>query len=248
MARRPRRGGSRGKHDMSSYDPDGPDFSGGGGFHIPDGDYLMECTGVEMGESKSSGNEMYTWTFKGKEGKAKGKQFYLYTPFSEPQHIQKLGKTFEALGIEVPDGEMDYIDSDDVEGVEVVGTVYTDEYQGEKRSKLQMIAPAEEAEETPRRGKKKDEEEEAPRRGRSRRAKDEEEEEETTTRRGRSRGNGKSKRAAKVEEDEIKDMSDDELEDLVGKHDLDVDLSKQKTHTKRVNAVLDAMGEADLLA
>jgi hypothetical protein len=47
--------------------------------------------------------------------------------------------------------------------------------------------------------------------------------------------------------DQIKDMDDDELKDVVKKHGLDVNLKKLKTAKKKVNAVLDALEEEDLI-
>lgn len=47
--------------------------------------------------------------------------------------------------------------------------------------------------------------------------------------------------------DQIKDMDDDELKDLVKEHGLDVKLKKLKTAKKRVNAVIAACEEEDLL-
>jgi len=210
---------------MSEFDPDGPDFSGGGGsFHIPEGEYAMECVSIENGESKSSGEPMYTWQFKGTEGKAKGKTFYLHTRHDD---VQRLGHTALAVGLEVED-KMDEITQDQVEGVEVIGVVEDDEYNGQKRSKLTKVMSTEEAEPEP-----------ETRRGRSRRGKDNGAEE---------RGSRSSRRAKKVSEDDVKEMDESELEDLVGKHELEVDLDKLKTMSRKRNAVIEALGEAELLA
>jgi hypothetical protein len=212
---------SRPTHDMSDYDPDGGDYGGGGGFHIPDGEYPMKVESCTQKTSKND-SEMYEWIFVGTGGKAKGKKFFLYTVFDD---IQKLGKTWEAVGYEFePGGEVDF-DPDSVEDAECIGEVYTDEYNGEKRSKLRKVMSADEAG-----------------------GKEEEEEEEEKPARGSKKANGKTRRVVKMSEDEVKELDEEELEALVDKHELEVDLAKAKTLSKKRNAVLEALTEADLIA
>src|ERR1700753_255168 len=79
--------------------------SGGGGFKIPEGEYLMACTGVEDTES-DAGNQMFKFTFEGEEGKAKGKKFYSYCVYDPPDSLWKLKSLLEAMGTDVPDGAM----------------------------------------------------------------------------------------------------------------------------------------------
>lgn len=205
--------------DLSDYDPDGPDFGGGGGaFVIPPGLYPMKVKSCEQKVSKND-SEMLEWIFEGTSGKAKGKTFYFHTVFSDQQ---KLGKTLEAIGHEFEASDVVDFDPDDAEGAECVGEVYTDEYNGEKRSKLRRVLPE---------GTEAEEEEEKP------------------TTRGKSRANGKGKKTAvKISEDEVTDMDEDELEELLGKHELEVDLSKAKTLSKKRNAVIEALAENDLIA
>jgi hypothetical protein len=207
--------------DLSDYDPDGGDFSGGGVVVIPPGEYPMKCESVEKKISKND-NEQFEWTFIGTGGKAKGKKFYLYTLLD--QH-QKLGKTLVALGIEIEPGKEIKFDPDDAIDAECIGEVITDTYNNEKRSKLQRIMPATAS---------------AP-------VEEEEEEEETPKRRRRSRGdNGRS--AVKLSEDEVKELTEEELEELTEKHELEVDLAKFKTMTKKKNAVIEALTEKNLIA
>ena len=203
------------KLDLSSYDPDGGDFSGGGsGFVIPPGPYPMKCESATLKTSKA-GNEMIEWVFKGAGGKAKGKSFFLHTLLDQSQ---KLGKTIEALGLEFEPGEFD-LDLDEVEGLECVGVVVKDEWNGEPRSKLfKVVATGSEDTDA--------DEEEKPK-----------------------KGNGaKKSKVVKMSEDDIKELTEDELEDLVSKHDLDTDLSKSKTLTRKRTAVIEAMTERDLIA
>jgi hypothetical protein len=224
MATRTRRSrrASRISYQSKGYDRDGPDFEGGGGFHIPEGDYPMKCTSVEQKESKSSGNEMLEWVFTGTTGKAKGKTFYLYTVLDQ---VQKVCKTLEACGVEVDeDADGPDFDPDEVEGAEVIGEVYTDDYNGEKRSKLRRVMSPDDASD------------------------EEEDEDRPAGRRTRRAANGKRSRPTKLSEDEVTGLDEEELEALIEKHELEVDLTKAKTLSKKRNAVLEALTEADLIA
>lgn len=208
--------------DMSSYNPDGPDYDGQGGFHIPAGPYPMKCVSVTQKVSKND-NDQFEWVFQGTGGKAKGKQFYLYTVFGQGNKTQKLGKTLEALGIEFEPGELEF-DPDEAVDAECIGFVEDDEYQGEKRSKLQRVVPSDaEVEE------------------------EEEEEEERPARRAKANGKGK-KATVKVSEDEVKEMDEDELESLLDKHEVELDLTKHKTLTRKKNAVIEALTEKGVIA
>jgi len=207
--------------DLSDFDPDGPDFGGGGGgFHIPDGEYPIKCVSVERKLSKND-SDMFEWKFEGTKGKAKGKVFYYYTVIEGKEQQQKLGKTLMALGLDFEPGDVEF-EPDDVLDAECMGEVATDTYQGEKRSKLQRVfGEGEEAEE---------------------------EEEETRSTRKKSSANGKSRRPIKVSEDEVKEMNEEELEELVEKHELDVDLSKLKTLARKSKAMIEALADKDLIA
>jgi hypothetical protein len=193
------------------------EVGGGGGFHIPEGEYAMKVDSVKLGTS-SNDNEQIEWIFKGTEGKAKGKTFYFYTPLVE-QALWKLRETLEALGVEVPDSAMD-IDLDELEGMECTGQVEDDEYKNKIRSKLAKLV-GEASEST------------------------DEAEEDTSP--GKKKANGKGKKLIKVSEEEVKEMGEDELEDLVGKYDLDVDLGDFKILRKKIAAVVAALEEKDLI-
>jgi hypothetical protein len=186
---------------------------GGGGFHIPEGEYGVIVDSAEVGIS-SNDNEQIEWHFKGTDGKAKGKLFYFYTPLVE-QALWKLRQTLEGLGVEVPDSVMD-VDLDELEGLEGTAVVEDDEYQGKTRSKLAAIVVPEA------------------------------EEPESRSAKSSAKGAGKGK-VVKVSEDEVKEMSEDELESLIEKHDLGVDLSDYKILRKKIAAVTAALEENDLL-
>jgi len=204
----------KGKKRTIEVDFTDVEAGGGGGFHIPEGEYGVKVESVEMAESEN-GNEQFKWTFVGTEGKAKGKKFFYYTALVE-QALWKLKQTLLGLGVEVPDGAMD-VELDDLVGLEGTGVVEDDEYQGKTRSKLAAIVVPEE-----------------------------DEEEEEGSKKGK-KGKNKKGKAVKVSEEEVKEMSEDELESLIEKHSLDVDLSDHRTLRKKAAAVIADLQEKDLL-
>lgn len=109
------------------------DFSdadkGGARVRVKEGDYRVKCTDVKLGESKSSGNSMLTWTFVGTEGKLKGKEIKDYTVLTK-EAAWKLKKVFEAFGIEIPTKKLDIVPLlKKVKGVVIGVTLTDDEYE-----------------------------------------------------------------------------------------------------------------------
>lgn len=214
--------------------------SGGGGVKIPEGSYRMKVVKVEEDES-SAGNDMFKWTFQGVEGKAKGKTFYQYTTLND-EALWKLRSLLEALDVEVPDGPMD-IDLDDMIDRELIGIVQDDTYQGKTSSKMMDFEPIDGD------GEEEEEEEKPARRGKGKNkpAEEEEEEEEEKPARG-SRRAGKSKKLEPIGADEVRAMEEDELEEVITKYDLEVDLSEFKTPRRKSSAVITALEEKEMLA
>jgi hypothetical protein len=183
------------KMDFTEFEPEGADYLGGS-FIIPEGEYPMKVVSVEEKVS-SKNNEMFEWLLVGTGGKAKDKRFYYHTVLHD---AQKLGKAVLACGIEFEPGQWFDLDLDEVEGAEVIGEVYIDGFNGQKRSTVRKIMPPE------------------------------------------------MPRTVKLTESEVKELDEEELEELVERYKLEVDLAKAKTLSKRRNVVLDALLEADLLA
>jgi len=80
-------------------------------------------------------------------------------------------------------------------------------------------------------------------------AKKDEEEDEPEGKAGRSKTGSKksSKKQTTWTEDEVQEMSEDELESVIEESGIEVDLDEFKTLRKKKNAVIDALTEADLL-
>lgn len=165
-----------------------------------------------------------------------------------PQALWVLGNFLEAVGVEIPDSEED-LDLDALADLEFCGTAEEHEYDDKTYIRIRQFSPAEEFEGEMTKGgrkSKKDEDDKPVRRGRSRK-KDEEDEPEKPAGRS-SRRSKKSKKQKKLSQDEIQDMDEDELEELIEEHSLDVDLSDFKTLRKMRVAVIDAAEENDLLS
>jgi hypothetical protein len=213
------------KSNVISLDFEGVE-SGGGGFKIPEGEYLMKVIKVEDTES-DAGNSMFKWTFEGQEKKAKGKKFYLYTVYDPPDSLWKLKSLLEALGTEVPDGALD-LDLDEMVDLELIGQVGDEEYQGKTTSKLQDFSPVDGDGDG---GEEEVDEDEKPAKGAKKVAK-----------------KGKTKELEAVSADEVKGMDDDDMQELVEKYELDVDLSEHKTPRRKASAIVAALEEKELLA
>lgn len=178
----------------------------------------------------------------------------------------------EAFAVEIPEGPMD-VDPDDMVGRTAMCSTYLDKYDGGSSVKPDEFFPldpdyqtdeAEDDEEEeappPKKSSRKaepepepepEEEEEAPpARKRRRKAEpepepeDDEEEEEAPP--PKKAGKAKKKRTG-VSEAEVDEMNEDELEDLVDQHDLEVELGDYRTLRKKRVAVKEALEENDLL-
>lgn len=201
------------------------DFSGvesRGRFH-EDGDYRLKVNAVaqEPGDKYPYLN----WELSCVEGESEGAIVYNNTSLA-PQSLWNVKAMLEALGEEVPDDEMD-IDLDSLADVEFIGKIEMETYEGKPRPRLVDFWAADEKDEKPKRGagkSKKDDEDEKPARGKA----------------------GKKAKASITEED-IGDMSQEELQDLIDTHKLDVDLDSIRTLRKMQAAVIDAAQEADIL-
>jgi hypothetical protein len=65
---------------------------------------------------------------------------------------------------------------------------------------------------------------------------------------GSKRGSGKSSKKSQTwTEDEISEMSEEELDKVIEEADIELDLSEHRTLRKKKNAMIDALEEADLL-
>ena len=245
MARKKKQGISVNLSDAESY------------FRPPEGRYELEIIAVEQGEGNS-----LAWDFKIKAGKFKGREFRDYTSL-EPAALYRARSLVEATGANIEDADVDLEYFEGLIGETLSAKVGYREWEGKEKISVTYELPGtgddDEDEAPPKRGKRyrdDDDDDDKPARGKKKPKDDDEEEEEKP--RGRrntkdddddkpARGKKKPK-AADLTQEEIRDMDTDELEALVEKHDLDVDLSSIKTLKKQQNAVIDAANEAGLLS
>lgn len=112
-------------------------------FSIPNGNYVLQVTGVEKKKSESSGNDYLAWEFKITEGKHKGKKVWDNTSL-QPQALWRLRGLMEAMQMEIEDGEFE-LDLDDFEG-ETLGVVIENEkYNGKDKARIVSFMTVDEA-------------------------------------------------------------------------------------------------------
>jgi hypothetical protein len=228
---------------------------------VDEGEHQMAV--AEVTREKGDKADYLSWKFKVTEGDCEGGVVYTNTSLSK-QSLWNLKGLLEALGVEVPDDEMD-LDLSEYVDLEMIGVVAMEDYEGKPRPKLVDYAPLKKSKKKDkdedkggrRKGKDKDEEEEEEEeeetKGRRGKGKDKDEDNERGSRRRRDKdeedeGKGrKGKKAKKIAQDEVQDMSQDELEDLIKEHELDVDLDDFKTLNKMRNAVISELEQNDLL-
>lgn len=251
------------------------DFTGveTGGGRVPEGQYLARP--IEATREDGNAGEYIAWVYQVTEGKQKGKKLYDNTSLTA-QSLWRLRLALEAMGQEGLDGPADLDldalceDEDNIVCIDVADDIY----QGKKKSKIVGVYGkddynAEEEEEG--------EEAEAPDfdemdeeelaafaeeheldvklKGSVKKqrkavaeafaagAEAEEEEEEKPAKKGK-----KKDEDDKPSEDDVMEMSADELAELVDEHDLDVDLEEIESLKKMRKAVVEALegdGEKD---
>lgn len=221
---------------------------------IPEGEYLAKVVTVEEGEGDKG--PYLKWTIAVAEGDFEDKKAKPYYTSFAPDSLFNLRGMLEAVGVEIPDEAFE-LEPDDLVDLELMIAIEHETYQGKKQSVIVDFWPVDEGEadpepkEKPKRGAKKaaaaEDEEEKPKRGRRSSRKDEEDEEEEKPARGKAKRSAKKKAPAKVSADDVEDMDQEQLEELIEEHDLDIDLGEFKTLRKMRNKVLDVLEEAELL-
>jgi Protein of unknown function (DUF669) len=241
---------------------------------LPEDDYLAVVDEVNQTESQS-GNDQLEFVFKVKEGKFEGNNLWFYCPLTE-NSLWKLHGLLTALGVDVPDDEMD-LDLEDLPGRELMAVVTHEVFEGVRRSKMTDFYPVEESsppkKETAKKSTKKDEEEEeekekpmteaekrkARRDARKQKkatgstkskAKDEEEdeeEEEEEEPKAKKGAASKTKKMPKLSSDTVQEMDEDDLQEVIDEYKLEVDLDEFRTLRKKAAAVVDALEAEEML-
>lgn len=220
---------------------------------VAEGEYSVEVANVEEREGQNA--PYLAWEFKVVGGKFDGAKLYHNTSLA-PQALWNLRGLLEAVGVDVPDDDVD-MDLEDFVGKTCGVVIEHETYEGKKQARITDIHPAPEGDddgdtddEEPKASASKsskkpaeaDDEDEAPRSRRSRRAARDDDGEEDEP-----KAKKKSKKKSGVTKDEVMDMSQDELADLIKEHELETDLEDYATLRKMKAAVVEALEEAGVL-
>lgn len=162
---------------------------------IPEDDYKLKVVEVEDGEGDKA--PYLKWTFEIAEGEYEGKKPKAYYTSFAPDALFNLRSVLEALGVEIPDDEFE-LDKDELIGLEVMGTIEHETYQGRKQMQIVDFSPVEEEKSSKKGDKKKGDDK-------------------------KSAKGKKSKEPEKPDEDALGEMDEDELKQVIEDHELDVD-------------------------
>jgi hypothetical protein len=235
MARRPTRGKSR----IITVD-----FSKAEDRKLVDeGEYAVKVVSVEEKEGDKA--PYLAWQLEVlDEGKFEGTTLYNNTSLSD-QSLWNLRQMMECMGFEVKKKATD-IDLDEMIDAELGVVVTHEDYQGSARSRVSDYFELEEEAAAP---APKEKVTRATRRtrGRDGAANGEEPEKPARATRATRRGGKKDKLEA-MDSADVAEMNESELEDIVEKYNLDVDLEESKTLRRKANAVIDALETANMLA
>lgn len=204
-----------------------------------EGDYILQVLEAEAGTSSSSGGDQIVFTLEIAKGEYKGQKVWFYCPLAE-NSLWKLHAFLTALGVDVPEDETE-IDLEELVGLEVVGVLTHETYQGKKRAKMTDFDSVENYKGAD--SDEDDDDDEKPKKAKKP-ADDKDDEDDEAPKKSKGK---KSKKPAKIDRDDVEEMDEDELQELIDAHDLDVDLDDYKKIAKKREAVIDALEEEDLL-
>jgi hypothetical protein len=107
-------------------------------FTVPDGEYTVQCIGVESGISQSE-NPMYIWDFVIVDNpKYQGREFKVFTALT-PAAMWKVAETVEALGIGAQ-GQTVRFTRKDVLNKKCKAEIQKTMYNGQERSQIQKLS------------------------------------------------------------------------------------------------------------
>ena len=191
---------------------------------VDEGDY--PCEVVEIIQKEGDKAEYLAWRFKVVGGKFDGVTVYNNTSLSD-QSLWNLRQLLECMKMEV-EKKVEEIDLDELIGEKVGLTIINDDsYDGKPRNKVTGYYELG--------AEKEEEEEEKPARKARRDGKDE-------------KPARKGKKLEALDSSDVAEMDEGELEDVVDKYELDVDLDDFKTTRRKANAVIDALESGGHLA
>lgn len=199
---------------------------------FPEGKFHLRVKEIEEGEGDAG--DYWKWVFEDASKKPVDGTVTHITSFAK-QALFNLKSLLESLEVEIPDSEFD-LDISDMIGLEMMAETAQEDVETDngRRTYTRIVDhwPVGEEGDKPGAGK-----------GRGR-DKDKEDEEE---RPARGRGEKRSKEKDAITEEDVNDMSQDELEETIEEHKLDIDLGDFKTVSKMRAAVIDALKDAEVI-
>lgn len=165
----------------------------------------------------SNKNDQIEFIFAIARGEYKGQKLYFYCPLAE-NSLWKLAGLLTALGEDVPDDEMD-IDLEELVGKQCVAVVHHETYDGSKRAKMGDFDSIENYE-----------------------GDDAEDDKKSSSKKG-----AKGKKLPQLDKAEVEEMTAKELQGVIDKYELEVDLDDHKKLPAKVEAVVEALEEGDHL-
>lgn len=194
---------------------------------FPEGKFCLRVKEIEEGEGDAG--DYWKWVFEDADKKGVEGTVTHITSFAK-QALFNLKSLLESLGVEIPDSEFDLDEmKDDFIGMEMMAETAQEDVETDngRRTYTRIVDhwPVDQEDDKPGAKKRgaKEEEDERPARG--------------------SKKGGKKD----LTEDEVNEMSQDELEELIDAHKLDIDLGDFKTVSKMRAGVIDALKEAGVL-
>jgi len=185
---------------------------------VPDGEYLVEVESVKEEIGQESGKPYLIWTLKIVEPKEYAGKRLRHTTSLQEHALWNLASTLEALGWEVPEGELNLAPLSQFKGLRMGVATETDTYQGKKRSEIADVFPEDELYELDDEEDEDDEEEEEP----------EDDEEEDDEEEEEDEEEDEDEDDEDDEDDEEEDEEDDEEEDEEDEEDEEEDEEEEE--------------------
>lgn len=194
---------------------------------FPEGKFQLRVKEIEEGEGDAG--DYWKWIFEDSDQKKGAEGTVTHITSFAKQALFNLKSLLDSLGFDIPEGEFDIDEhKDDFIGMEIMAETAQEDVETDngRRTYTRIVDhwPLDQEEDKPARGGgKRDKEEERPSR----------------------RSSGKEDK--EITEDDVKEMSQDDLEAVIEEHKFDIDLGDFRTVSKMRAAVIDALKEAGVI-
>jgi len=194
-----------------------------------EGDYPLRCIEAVAGKS-GAGNEQIEFTFEVSDGEFEGAKAWFYCTLDE-KSLWKLHALLTAMGVDVPDDEMD-IDLSELVDCEVVGVFTPDTYNGKRSFKMTDFCSMDDYEGDDKKSKGK----------KGKKSKSDDDDDDADAGKGKKGKKGKASKKEEPETPDYEDMDEDELRELYLERELG---SKKEAKKLDEDELREALEEAD---